>query len=103
MLDTEGQHMDQAAIQEALRRRAGLGDSGAGIPGGMPASNAQTPGNPIAQAGVASSSPQPSQASPFTGFPTGNQTSALAQAKPGTASIIVKSLLKYLDKLPPEQ
>ncbi len=94
--------MDFSAITEALRRRQGLGNSAAGIPGGAPAANVSSPSNPISQMGVAPSPIPQGQQGMQPGFDPQPQTSALAEAKPGTASIIVKSLIKYLDRLQPE-
>jgi hypothetical protein len=91
--------MDFSAITEAIRRRQGLGASGAGIQGGMPASNAPTAGNPIFSQGQATTPPPQMSGSPFAQDATKEQVSALQQAKPGLASFIVKSLAKHLEKL----
>lgn len=88
--------IDVSAIQEAFRRRAGAEPSTAGIPGGAPAANAQTPGNPLTVApgaAPAGSAPQPAQSM------TEEPRKQLAQSQPGEAEIILKALSKRLDKL----
>jgi hypothetical protein len=97
--------MDQAVVMEALRRRMGQPASGAGLPGGMPASNSPAPGNPVAQMGM-----NPMQAvgqskmmpqSPTAGNQSGGAQDMLKSAQPGEAQMIIKSLTKRLESLPP--
>jgi hypothetical protein len=92
--------VDFNAILEAQRRMAGQQPSGAGIQGGMPTANAPVPGNPIAQAGQA---PQPTPIPGTQPGPTQGQVQSLNQAVPEQAGFIIKSLIKTLDKMIPEQ
>ena len=92
-----------AAIQEAIRRRAGLGGSAAGIPGGAPAANAATPSNPIAQSGMTPPSPVSSGGlppAPTAQNPIAGAQSMLKGAAPNEATLIIKSFADRLKKLP---
>ncbi len=92
-----------AAVQEAIRRRAGLGGSSAGIQGGAPAANAPTPTNPIAAAGTAPTQqvaqggmpPAPTAENPLAGA-----ASMLSNALPNEATQIIKYMGDRLKKLP---
>lgn len=94
-----------AAVQEALRRRANLGGSSAGIPGGAQSANANRPSNPIANAGMTPNQPvnqggmppAPSAENPLAGA-----QSMLKKARSGEADIILKSMADRLKKLPVE-
>jgi hypothetical protein len=95
-----------AAVQEALRRRAGLGDSGAGIPGGAQAANAPRPSNPIAQQGQIPmqnpNAPTPPTTMPSAQDPFGGASAMMNASQPvkgGTA--IEKALVKRMNMYPP--
>lgn len=95
-----------AAVQEALRRRAGLGDSGAGITGGAPAANAQTVSNPVAQQGQVPmqnpNSPMPPTTMPTANDPFGGGSAMMNASQPvkgGTA--LEKALIKRMNQYPP--
>lgn len=88
--------IDVSAIQESFRRRAGQAPSTAGIPGGAPAANAPTPGNPLT---TAPGAPAPGSAPTPPGSMTEEPRKQLAQSQPGEAQIILKALTKRLDKL----
>ena len=99
--------MDKAAamaeIQEALRRQMTGGQSGAGIPGGAQAANANTPGNPIAQQGQVPNQPPPSQTMPTSSDPFGGASAMMngsAPIKGGTA--LEKALIKRMNMYPPQ-
>ncbi len=79
------------AIQEAMRRRANLGASGAGIQGGMQATQSPSPMNPMAQQQV---NTQPSVSSP-----TGGMIGAMQDSNGGEAQTIIKALIKRLGDL----
>jgi hypothetical protein len=90
--------MDFNAINEARRRIMGQAGSGAGIPGGMQASNAPMASNPINAMGANTSAP-PSPTQPNAPTQSDGGMSAMGQAVPGEASAIIKSLIKQLDRL----
>lgn len=94
--------MDQSVL-EAIRRRAGQVPSGAGIAGGMPATNTPSPANPIAAMGMAqqSSSTAPQGVNPAGSSPSDGAISAMKGAQPGEATIIVKALIDRLKNSPP--
>ena len=83
--------IDIQAINEASRRRAGLGASGTALPGG-PNSIGQSP-----------TAPAPSMGMP-TGMPDPNQGAmdALGKAVPQAATKIIDSLSKTLERLIPD-
>lgn len=96
-----------AAVNEALRRRAGLGDSGAGIPGGAQAANAPRPSNPIAQQGQIprqnSTAAAPSTTMPTSSDPFGGASGMMNGSMPikgGTA--LEKALVKRMNMYPPQ-
>lgn len=98
-MDNDG----QAAIQEALRRRAGLGASSAGIPGGASAANANTPSNPLAQNGMVPPTPTGQGAmppAPTAENPMAGAAHMLDNAQPNEANIILKYMGDRLKKLP---
>ena len=92
-----------AAVQEAMRRRAGLGASSAGISGGAPAANANRPSNPLAQGGMipqnpvgqGSMPPAPTAQNPLAGA-----ASMMKDAAPNEAQTIIKYMGDRLKKLP---
>jgi hypothetical protein len=86
-------------VMEAIRRKAGMGDSGAGVPGGAPVANSPAPSNPVAQQGMTPQQPAPTPEAPSGPFASSSATSALSQALPGEANLILKSLTKTLDRL----
>ncbi len=88
---------DIMAVQEAMRRRSGAPASGAGIPGGMPTTNATTPGNPVANAGM--TTPQQTSKPGAAGFPSGAGVKQLDQSQPNEAQIITKALIRRQEKL----
>lgn len=87
-------------IAEAMRRRAGLLPSSAGIQGG--ADRTRSVASPVNQSGQSGSQPvgqgllppDPSMANPTAGA-----QSMMRDAKPGEAQLIIKALTKRLDKL----
>ena len=96
-----------AEINEALRRHAGLGDSGAGIPGGAPAANAQTPTNPIAQQGQVPmqnpNAPTPPTTMPSAQDPFGGASAMMNGSQPVTGgTTLEKALIKRMNMYPPQ-
>lgn len=90
-----------AAIQEALRRRAGLGNSSAGV--GAPAMNA--PMSPTTMQGM-TPTPPPNPMTQGMGVPAGSTPSdgaisAMNKAQPGESQMIVKALISRMNKMPP--
>jgi hypothetical protein len=73
--------MNPELQMEELRRRAGLGASSAGV--GAEATNAQTPTNPIANAGLTTQPPEPSggMEGGATGAPSDGTVSGMKQQK----------------------
>lgn len=96
-MDSSGQQ----AVAEALRRRAGLGGSSAGM--GAPAANNQAPTNPIAAAGMTppTSTPQGGMPpAPTAENPLAGAQSMLNSAMPNEATQIIKYMGDRLKKLP---
>jgi len=102
--------MDQGAValQEAVRRRAGMGASSAGM--GAPVANSPMPSNPLAQQGM---TPQAPAGQPDVQAGVGNHVSAptaenplvgaqqmLSKSQPDGASMIIKSFADYLKRSP---
>lgn len=97
-----------AALAEAIRRRQGMPPSSAGIAGGAPQANANTPANPMASQGMTPQQPTP-QGSAAVGVhppaPTAENPLVGAQnmmnrSAPDEATIIIKSFADRLKKLP---
>lgn len=91
--------IDWAAIQEAKRRYTGQQPSGAGISGGMQATNEMSAGNPVAQMGQANPALPPTSTNALDNTGTSEQVKTLNQALPQEANTIIKALTKTLDRL----
>jgi|GEM_PF-6365561 len=85
-------------VLEALRRQGGQQPSSAGILGGAQTTN--SPQGLIAQQGQAPQ--QPVSGGAQGPFATSGATKALSNALPGEASMILKSIIKTLDRLTPD-
>lgn len=94
-----------AEVAEALRRHAGLGDSGAGIPGGAPVANANVPSNPIAMSGQVpnkpAGAPQNPSTMPTAGDPFGGGAAMMNGAAPQGGTHLEKALIKRMNMYPP--
>jgi len=92
------------ALQEAVRRRAGMGASSAGM--GAPAANSPMPSNPLAQQGM---TPQPSvpQAggshppTPTAENPMAGAMGMMDKAQPNSETMLIKYLGDHLKKYAP--
>lgn len=92
-----------SAIDEALRRRAALPPSSAGI--GAADTNSLAPTNPIANAGstgLMTNPTLPSMAGGADGAPSGGATNRIKQDK-GEARTILDALIFRLKRLPSDQ
>jgi len=81
------------ALKEAMRRRMGQRPSAAGIPGGAPAANVQSPTNPLSRL--------PTQQ--LGGSMSAGPTEQLAKSQPGEAMTILKALINRWKNLGPGQ
>lgn len=92
-----GQTFNREAVLESFRRRAGQPSSSAAIPGGAPAANTVTPGNPLAAL------PQTAQtvggAPGLPESPSQPGRDAQAKAIPGESEIITKALIQQQKRL----
>lgn len=96
--------IDMQAIAEAVRDNMGMPQSGAGVPGGVATLNRPSPQNPMAQAGIPPKQNVPAAgALPTAGDsqnPSSGAISAMNNAQPGEATIIVKALINRLKQHP---
>ena len=89
------------AMGESLRRHMNQPPSGVGIPG-QSGSSPSSQDSPIQQQGL-NSMPNASSMMPGGGDTTSGARKAVENALPGEANMILKTLVKHLDRLNPDQ